>query len=80
MTIPAAATAPAAPVPATLDPEGRIARQRGPWLRVVPEPRLALVLLSEHLNRWEIVGAIAIAAGIVLERLRARGPVGVPAE
>ena len=40
----------------------------------------ALVLLSEHLNRWEIVGAIAIAAGIVLERLRARGPVGVPAE
>ena len=44
MTIPAAATAPAAPVPATLDPEGRIARQRGPWLRVVPEPRLALVI------------------------------------
>ena len=30
----------------------------------------ALVLLSEHLNRWEIVGAVAIGFGIVLERLR----------
>ena len=40
----------------------------------------ALVLLSEHLNRWEIVGAVAIAAGIVLERLGRLAPVGVPAE
>jgi drug/metabolite transporter (DMT)-like permease len=39
----------------------------------------ALVLLHEHLNRWEIVGAIAIAAGIVLERARRR-PLVVPAE
>jgi drug/metabolite transporter (DMT)-like permease len=30
----------------------------------------ALLLLSEHLNRWEIAGGIAIAAGIVLERAR----------
>jgi drug/metabolite transporter (DMT)-like permease len=35
----------------------------------------ALALLSEHLNRWEIVGAVAIGAGIVLERLRKRAPV-----
>jgi drug/metabolite transporter (DMT)-like permease len=34
----------------------------------------ALVLLSEHLNRWEIVGAFAIATGILLERLRRREP------
>src|SRR5215831_12170164 len=34
----------------------------------------ALVQLSESLNRWEIVGALAIAAGIVLERLRRREP------
>jgi drug/metabolite transporter (DMT)-like permease len=40
----------------------------------------ALVLLSEHLNRWEIVGAVAIAAGIALERLRRLTPMGVPAE
>jgi drug/metabolite transporter (DMT)-like permease len=45
----------------------------------------ALVLLSEHLNRWEIVGALAIAAGIALERLRRRegrrpAPVGARAE
>jgi drug/metabolite transporter (DMT)-like permease len=32
----------------------------------------ALVLLSEHLNRWDIVGAAAIAAGITLERTRGR--------
>jgi drug/metabolite transporter (DMT)-like permease len=38
----------------------------------------ALVLLSEHLNRWEIVGAFAIAAGILLERLRRRAPRGAP--
>jgi drug/metabolite transporter (DMT)-like permease len=29
----------------------------------------ALVLLGEHLNRWEIVGGVAIALGIVAERL-----------
>ena len=44
----------------------------------------ALVLLSEHLSRWEIVGGLAIAAGILLERLRRRepqrAPVGVSAE
>jgi drug/metabolite transporter (DMT)-like permease len=34
----------------------------------------ALVLLSEHLSRWEIVGGLAIAAGIALERLRRREP------
>jgi drug/metabolite transporter (DMT)-like permease len=39
----------------------------------------ALVILNEHLNRWEIVGAIAIAGGIVLERRRSR-PIAVPAE
>ena len=40
----------------------------------------ALVLLSEHLNRWEIVGAVAIGAGILLERLRRQAPVEVAAE
>jgi drug/metabolite transporter (DMT)-like permease len=39
----------------------------------------ALVILNEHLNRWEIVGAIAIAGGIVLERTR-KGSAVVPAE
>jgi drug/metabolite transporter (DMT)-like permease len=39
----------------------------------------ALVLLSEHLNRWEIVGAFAIATGILLERLRRREPQRAPA-
>jgi drug/metabolite transporter (DMT)-like permease len=29
----------------------------------------ALLLLSEHLNRWEIAGGVAIAVGIVLERV-----------
>ena len=38
----------------------------------------ALVILGEHLNRWEIVGAVAIGAGIVLERTQ-RLPVAVPA-
>jgi drug/metabolite transporter (DMT)-like permease len=38
------------------------------------------VLLSEHLNRWEIVGAVAIAAGIVLERLRRREPLRLAVE
>ena len=37
-----------------------------PFLGVV----FALILLSEHLNRWEIAGGFAIAAGIVLERAR----------
>jgi drug/metabolite transporter (DMT)-like permease len=32
----------------------------------------ALVLLGEHLNRWEVVGGIAIFAGIALERVRRR--------
>jgi drug/metabolite transporter (DMT)-like permease len=40
----------------------------------------ALVLLSEHLNRWEIVGAVAIAAGIALERVRRREPMRVAVE
>jgi drug/metabolite transporter (DMT)-like permease len=30
----------------------------------------ALVLLSEHLNRWQVAGGLAIAAGIVIERAR----------
>jgi drug/metabolite transporter (DMT)-like permease len=34
----------------------------------------ALVLLGEHLNRWEIVGGVAIALGIVAERLPRLGP------
>src|SRR5436190_6603036 len=38
----------------------------------------ALVLLSEHLNRWEIVGAFAIATGILLERVRRREPQRAP--
>ena len=33
----------------------------------------ALVILGEHLNRWEIVGAVGIAAGIVLERTQRAG-------
>jgi drug/metabolite transporter (DMT)-like permease len=38
----------------------------------------ALVLLGEHLNRWEIFGGAAIFIGIVLERVRRRPmqPVG----
>jgi drug/metabolite transporter (DMT)-like permease len=32
----------------------------------------ALVLLGEHLNRWEIIGGVAIFGGIVLERSRRR--------
>jgi drug/metabolite transporter (DMT)-like permease len=34
----------------------------------------ALVLLGEHLNRWEIVGGVAIAAGIVLDRTQRTPP------
>jgi len=34
----------------------------------------AILLLGEHLNRWEIVGGIAIAAAIALERLRPHEP------
>jgi drug/metabolite transporter (DMT)-like permease len=30
----------------------------------------ALLLLGEHLNRWEIVGGVAIAIGIGVERAR----------
>jgi len=37
------------------------------------------VLLNEHLNRWAIIGAVAIAGGIVLERTR-RQLAPVPAE
>jgi drug/metabolite transporter (DMT)-like permease len=40
----------------------------------------ALILLSEHLNRWEIVGAVAIAAGIALERMRRHVPAGARVE
>jgi Predicted permease, DMT superfamily len=47
-----------------------------PFITVV----LALVLLSETLNRWEVVGAFGIAAAIALERLRKRAPAVVPAE
>ena len=46
-----------------------------PFISVV----FALVLLSETLNRWEVVGAIGIASAIALERLR-RCPVAVTAE
>jgi drug/metabolite transporter (DMT)-like permease len=36
----------------------------------------AIAILGEHLNRWEIVGAVGIAGGIVLDRTRrkASGP------
>ena len=34
----------------------------------------AIVILGEHLNRWEIVGAFGIAGGIVLDRTRRRSP------
>jgi drug/metabolite transporter (DMT)-like permease len=34
----------------------------------------ALVLLGEHLNRWEIIGGLAIGAAIVLDRMRRRPP------
>ena len=47
-----------------------------PFITVV----LALVLLSETLNRWEVVGAVGIAAAIARERLRKRTPVAVVAE
>ena len=40
----------------------------------------ALVLLGEHLNRWEIIGGIGIAAGIVLDRTQRRGRVEVLVE
>jgi len=39
----------------------------------------ALIILGEHLNRWEIVGAVAIGAGILLERTQ-RHPVALPVE
>jgi len=47
-----------------------------PFVSVV----FALVLLSETLNRWEVVGAAGIASAVALERLRRRVPVGVRAE
>jgi drug/metabolite transporter (DMT)-like permease len=47
-----------------------------PFITVV----LALVLLSETLNRWEVVGAVAIGAAITIERVRSRSLVRVPAE
>jgi drug/metabolite transporter (DMT)-like permease len=34
----------------------------------------ALVLLGEHLNRWEIIGGVGIGAGILLERTRRTPP------
>jgi len=40
----------------------------------------ALVLLSEHLNRWEIAGGVAIAVGIVLERVWHHPAHAVPVE
>jgi drug/metabolite transporter (DMT)-like permease len=39
----------------------------------------AIVLLGEHLNRWEIAGGVAIAIAIVVERLR-REPVQPPGD
>jgi|SRR5579884_414403 len=39
----------------------------------------ALILLGERLNGWEILGGVAIFAGIVLERVRRR-PVEPPAD
>ncbi len=38
----------------------------------------AMLLLSERLNRWEVAGGVAIAAGIALERWRRPAPVGGP--
>jgi|SRR5581483_2304622 len=40
----------------------------------------AIVLLSESLDRWEIVGGVLIAAGIVLERARRRRPARLAGE
>ena len=40
----------------------------------------ALLLLSEHLNRWEVAGGFAIAVGIVLERVWHRPAQPMPAE
>ena len=40
----------------------------------------ALLLLSEHLNRWEIAGGLAIASGIVLERAWRPAIAAVPVE
>jgi drug/metabolite transporter (DMT)-like permease len=34
----------------------------------------ALLILGEHLSRWEIIGGIGIAGGIVLDRTRRRAP------
>ncbi|NUR78498.1 MAG: EamA family transporter [Thermoleophilia bacterium] len=40
----------------------------------------ALVLLGEHLNRWEIVGGVAIGMGIVLERAKRLTPPEPPGD
>jgi drug/metabolite transporter (DMT)-like permease len=40
----------------------------------------ALLLLSEHLNRYEVAGGFAIAAGIALERVQRRLTQPVPVE
>jgi drug/metabolite transporter (DMT)-like permease len=40
----------------------------------------ALVLLGEHLNRWEIIGGVGIGAGILLERTRRRTPPEPPGD
>jgi drug/metabolite transporter (DMT)-like permease len=40
----------------------------------------ALLILSEHLHWLQVVGGLAIIAGIVLERRWRPAPVPVPAE
>jgi len=40
----------------------------------------ALVLLGEHLNRWEIIGGVGIGAGILLERTRRQTPPEPPGD
>jgi drug/metabolite transporter (DMT)-like permease len=39
----------------------------------------AIVLLGEHLNRWEILGGVALAVGIAVERTRRAAPAAVVA-
>src|SRR5207302_2512572 len=41
---------------------------------------IALLLLSEHLNRYEVAGGFAIFAGIVVERARRPAVEPVPVE
>ena len=40
----------------------------------------ALIILGEHLDRYELIGAVGIFAGIVLERMRRRVPALTTAE